>query len=51
MIDRILGVYLYPRTNGFNDTIASMIAKNKRVVLSVEDDDAIKDHPTIWPVC
>jgi hypothetical protein len=50
MIEASFGPYLYPRTNGFKDTISGMVAKNQRLLVTFDDVDSIAAHPNIWYV-
>jgi hypothetical protein len=50
MIETTLSDMLYPRTNGFADTISGMVAKGQNALVSLDDQDSIVNHPLIWPV-
>lgn len=48
MIEEELGNWMYPRAGGFNDTISSMVAMDKRLVVSIDNETAIAEHPAFW---
>lgn len=39
---------LYPRSDNFQSTISEMIAKNWRVLVSMENDDVASKYPNLW---
>jgi len=48
MIENYLGPCLYPRTNGFADNYASMMAKGQRVVAFYDADSYLTNRPWLW---
>lgn len=49
MIDEQLGPYLYPAADAFTSTMAQMVAKNQRALVTVSADDIVAANPKLWP--
>ncbi len=48
MILSELGPYLYPRTEGFSNTLNEMVAKGYRALVTFDDQDLIANYSQLW---
>ena len=49
MIESYFSPFMYPRANGFADSLNTMIATNQRMVITFDDTASIENHPLLWP--